>query len=340
MRMIKIVQFVLASALLAAVAAQADTTTLRGPVMGFVVDGRSQTVRPINGIPGASHLGAPLELLFHVKQAVFSSGGDFALMTPAEGEGLYLVRNLGDTPAASRIAGAFQPDRMVLNFANTVAALYQAEPRRLQVVRGLPGNPTAGPVLDLSSLSGTVKGLALDAAGREALLAVADNGRGALARISVPDDGEAGEVRLVEPRTLSVFGSPSAVALLNKDRDALVADAATNQVFLIRNFAGDAQVEALASERDGIANPVGVEVSLDGRRVFVANAADRGSVLVVNLESRVVDMRATPESVPSRLERLQGRTAFLLNEPGETPLLVLDNVENPEVYFVPAGRDN
>jgi hypothetical protein len=335
MRMTKILQYVLAAGLLAALAAQADTTTLRGPVLGYVVDGRAQTVRPINGIPGASHLGAPLELPFLVTQAVFSSAGDFGLMGGTEGEGLYLVGNLGATPAVSRITGAIRPDRMVLNGANTAVALYQAEPRQLQVVRGLPGNPVVGPVLDLASLSGTVRALALDTPGREALLAVADNGRGALVRISVPEEGER-----IEPRSLGVFGSPSAVTLLNRDRDAVLTDSDTNQLFLIRDFAGEAAIESLASERDGILNPVGVEVSLDGRRVFVANAGDRGSVLVVDLAARVVELRATPEGAPTRLERLQGRTAFLLNEPGEAPLQVLDNVENPEVYFVPAGRDN
>jgi hypothetical protein len=86
--------------------------------------------------------------------------------------------------------------------------------------------------------------------------------------------------------------------------------------------------------------PVGVEADADGRRVFVATAAARGSVLVLDLAARTVEVRATPEGAPSRLERLQGRAAFVLNEPGEAPLLVLDAMENPEVYFVPAGRDN
>jgi DNA-binding beta-propeller fold protein YncE len=210
----------------------------------------------------------------------------------------------------------------------------------LQVVRGLPANPTAGPVLDLAGLSGALQALALDAAAREAVLALANGGRGSLVRIGLPEDGEAGELRGVEPRFLGVFDSPSAVALLRQDRDLLVTDAGSNQLFRIRDFAGEAAMEALASGRDGVAGPVGIEVSADGRRVFVANAAERGSVLVMDLETLAVELRATPEGAPNRLDRLHGRNTFLLNEPGESPLMVLDNAENLEVYFVPAGRDN
>lgn len=314
-------------------------TTLKGPVLGYVLDGRSQAIRPVNGIPGAAHVGTPLALPFAVARAAFSSNGDFALVVAAEAEDLLLVRNL-EAPVVSRLAGAIWPERMVLNGDNSAALLYTSEPRRLQVVRGLPNNPVAGPMLDLSSLTGTVTALALDREGREALLALSDNGRGTLARVPVPDEGEASDLRSVEPRSLGVFGSLTAVALLNRDRDAVVTDGATNQLFLIRDFTGEAAIEALASERDGIANPVGVEASLDGRRVFVANGAEPGGVLVVDLASRTVEVRATPEGAPSRMERLQGRTAFLLNELGDAPLLVLDNVENPEVYFVPAGREN
>jgi DNA-binding beta-propeller fold protein YncE len=334
MQTMKILRLVGTVGLLAGLPALADTAALRGPVMGYVLDARSQTVRPINGIPGAAHLGAPLALPFPVSLAVFSSAGEFALVAPAEGEGLFLVGNLGATPSVSRIAGALRPDRMVLNAANTAAVLYQADPRQLQIVSGLGANPAAGRVVDLAGLRGTVAALALDASGGEVLVALRDGERGALVRLPIPEEGSP------EPRQIGVFAAPAAVALLNQDRDAVLADAGTNQVFLIRDFTGQAEVEALASERDGVMEPVGVEADADGRRVFVATAAERGSVLVLDLAARTVEVRATPEGAPSRLERLQGRAAFVLNEPGEAPLLVLDAMENPEVYFVPAGRDN
>jgi DNA-binding beta-propeller fold protein YncE len=334
MQTIKILRFVGTIGLLAGLPALADTAALRGPVMGYVLDGRSQAVRPINGIPGAAHLGAPLLLPFPVAGALFSSAGDFALVTPADGEGLYLVSNLGGSASAGRIAGAIRPDRMALNAANTAAVLYQSELRQIQILTGLGSNPAAGRVVDLAGLSGTVAALALDGSGREVLLALRDGPRAALVRIPVLDEGSP------EPRQIGVFAAPAAVTLLNRDRDALLSDAGTNQVFLIRDFAGQAVVETLASERDGVLDPVGVEASADGLRVFVASAAGSGSVLVLDLATRTVALRATPEGAPTRLERLQGRLAFVLNEPGEAPLLVLDGVENPEVYFVPAGRDN
>lgn len=305
-------------------------TSLRGPVLGYVVDANTQAVRPLNGIPGASHLGAPLDLGFPVARAVFSSAGNFGLVVAAEGDGLYLLDLLEGVPSLTRIPNAIRPDRLALNVTDTAAVLYSSELRRLQVITGLPQNPVAGPLLDLAGLAGSLTALALDSQGREALLALSDGGRGSLVRVSKSGD----------PRVVALFADPSAVAMINQDRDALVTDAGTNQLFRIRDFAGEAAVEILASERDGVARPVGVEISADGRRIFVANAAERGSVLVLDLDTRAVGLRATPEAPPSRLERLQGRTAFLLNEPGEAPLMVLDNLENPEVYFVPAGRND
>jgi len=329
-------RMVMAAGLAAGIAVQADTTTVRGPVLGYVLDSRTQAVRPINGIPGATHLGGPLALGFPVSQAVFSSRGDFGVVVATEGGAVYRVSIAGGVVELTQIAGAIRPSRLAVNAADTAVLLYSAEPRRVQVVRGA----AAGPVVELPGLSGIVTALALDGGGREALLGVSEGGRGALLRISLPDQGDAGETRIGEARAVGLFAEPLAVALLNRDRDAVVADAGSNRVFLLRDFAGEAAQEALLAERDGVAQPVGVEASADGRRIYVANGAGSGSVLVLDLETRTLEIRATLEGAPTRLDRLQGRQSFLLNEPGEAPLLILDHTENPEVYFVPADRNN
>ncbi len=338
MTIVRLPRIAWAAALLASAAL--PDTTLRGPVLGYVLDGRARAVRPVNGIPGASHLGAPLDLGSPIARAVFASTGSFGLVVPEAGDGVWLVAGLDAQASLAPIAGTIRPDRLALNAANTAALLYAAAPRRLQVIRGLPGSPAAGPVLDLSSLTGALAALALDQAGAEALLALSGPDGGALARVRLPDDGDASELRAADSRLLFPFGAPSALALLNQDRDLVLTDAASNQLILIRDLLGSPAVETLASERDGVAGPVGVAVSDGGRRVFVANASGPGSVLILDLETRAVELRATPEGPPSRLAPLQGRTAFLLNEPGDVPLMLLDNLDQPGVYFVPDGREN
>ena len=66
-----------------------------GPVSGFVVDGRYRVLRPIEGIPGAARIGAPLDLPFPIDQAAVAASQDYALLTAANSDGRpVLVRAL------------------------------------------------------------------------------------------------------------------------------------------------------------------------------------------------------------------------------------------------------
>src|SRR5712692_4937993 len=79
-----------------------------GPVLGYVLDGQRQAIRPVNGIPGAAYVGAPLDLNVPIEAAAFSSRSEFALIGSAAGDGaLYLIRNLRAAPRSlDPIAGA------------------------------------------------------------------------------------------------------------------------------------------------------------------------------------------------------------------------------------------
>src|SRR5205085_5657433 len=108
-------------------------------------------------------------------------------------------------------------------------------------------SPAAGPIVDLSSITGTITAVAIDRTGSNALIAVsADHGALYLA----DKDGI--------PRRIASLGSPTALALWHDDQDVIVADAALNELTLIRNFAGVPETFRLAGERDGISGPVGL----------------------------------------------------------------------------------
>lgn len=310
-------------------------TQLRGPVLGYVLDPGLQAVRPINGIPGASYLGPPLALPFPVTAAAFSSRSDFALIVSGlEDRTLYLLRNPGAAePSLALIDGAISgADRIVLNAANSAAAIYVTESRQLQIVRGLPQNPAASPLVDLSSVSGKITALALDRSGSNLLIGASEAGQGGLYVASVAAGSEP------RARLVSNFANPAAIVLLNRDQDALVTDAALNQLFLIRNFAASADIFSLAGEREGISNPVGLQTSADDRKVFIANQGTR-SLDVWDLAAQSIGTRMALDAAPTRLVPLQASSTFLLNDVGDSPLLLLDTVETPAVYFVPAGRE-
>lgn len=303
---------------------------LRGPVMGYVLDATKQAIRPVNGIPGSSVLGQTLDLPFPVATVAFSPRGDFALAVSASGDhAAHMLRNLGGANNIDPIEGAIaDADRVVLNADASAGALLASDARQLQLLRGLPASPTVGPLLDLSSIAGTITALAIDRTGSNILIAVsADHGALYLAT----------DAR-IRPRLIASFGSPTALALVPGDQDVIVADAAVNELTLLRNFAGMPQAFRLAGERDGVSGPAGLRISPDSRKLYIANGASR-TLDIWNFEAQSIEASFPLEAEPTRLTPFQGSSTFLLNDVGDHPLLLLDAAIDLAVYFVPAGRD-
>jgi hypothetical protein len=302
---------------------------IQGPVMGYVFDASAQAIRPVNGIPGSSALGQPLGLPFPVAAAAFSPRSDFALTVSATDDGtVYILRNPGGANGFDPIDGAIRgADGVFFNADASAAVLLASGPPRLQVVRGLPASPAAGPELDLSSIAGTISAIAIDQAGANVLIAVAAD-HGALYLASGQE---------LRPGAIANLGSPAALALLNGDQDVIVADSAVNELTLIRNFGGTPEVFHVAGETDGIAGPAGLRISPDGRRLYVADATSR-TLDIWNFDAQSMEASYPLDAPPTRLTALQGSSIFLLNDAGDHPLLLLDAV-NPAVYFVPAAKD-
>jgi hypothetical protein len=306
---------------------------LQGPVMGYVFDAGARAIRPINGIPGSSVLGEPLGLPFPVAAAAFSPRSDFVLAaSAADDHAAYVLRNpgansFGSMYSIASINGAISgADGVFLNADASAGVLLASAARQLQVVRGLPASPIAGPAVDLSSIEGTISAIAIDQAGANVLIAVAaDHGGLYLA------DGQG-----IHPGPVANFGSPAALALLNEDQDVIVADTAVNELTLIRNFRGTPEVFHLAGERDGVSGPSGLRISPDGHKLYVADSTSR-TLDIWNFDAQSMEASYPLDAAPTRVTALQGSSTFLLNDAGDHPLLLLDAV-NPAVYFVPAAK--
>jgi hypothetical protein len=318
--------------------ADSDSSPVRGPVLGYVLDSPAQAIRPLFGIPGASYFGAPLALPFPIASLAVSSRADFALAVSADGQpALYLLRSAGTAPAGAGPDDA-APEilplpvviaadaRVILNADDSAAAVYSPGGRTLQVLRLGAGAPVPSAVLDLP---GIVAAVVLSRDASWALVA-ADDG---LYRLTLSEGN-------TPARLLGRFAEPSALALLPGERDAALVDHLTQDLFLIRNVAADPEILALAGARDGLSNPVGVAASADGRRLFVASAGDgtqSGSVAIVDVESRAVEIQPALDGAPARLVRLAGPSTFLLNEAGHGPVQIFDDAGQPGLFFVPAA---
>jgi hypothetical protein len=284
-----------------------------GPVLGFVVD-KASGVRPVLGVPGAATLGYAVLPAAGFDSIVVSPRRDFALALTEGERRLVLLRNLSASPSAEALTIPSGAIRVVLSPAGDAAVLYYTG--RVEVLTGLPDSPASSWGLDLPA--------------DLAALAVSDGGSAVLAATE-------GEVWLLTPDAgykmlYTVAGSPS-VAFLGS-ADAVLADGASSQVFVVRDVKGQPQIAPIGGPAEGISRPVAV-AAVNGR-VFVANAEPGG---VVSLSLAGEEALAIPcACTPTRLERLDDGATFRLSEAGEGPVWLLDvRSSPPRIVFVPAG---
>lgn len=299
------------------------------PVTGVVVDPVSQSLRPIQGLPGASLLGPALNLPFAVNRAaLLGKNAAIAIDAPSDANGAgqaWLITGLlrGDLASNSlngAIAGA---DRIATNDAGSVAVLYSKSSSQLQFVSGLPGSAS---VSDPISIPGTVGAIAVSDDGGWALIGVTDSGAGAVYRV-----GPATNNQLLPVTTL---GDPSAIAL-RSGQDAVIADHATDEVFLVRDVIGAQQRTPLADGSSGVSGPAALLV-LPDQSILIANA---GSQTIGRVDPVTLQMGTIPISgVPDRFEKLLQPGVYALNQPGGAPLLLLDASSDLNVVFVPQER--
>ena len=169
-----------------------------------------------------------------------------------------------------------------------------------QILTGLAQSPAAGASIDLSGLPGQVNALAFD--GQNLILGVAS--------------GEAGGIYLASAsagvQRIAPGASPSAIALAGSS--LYFADNQSQQVFQVQNYAGTPGAVVFASD-SGISSPDGLQVSADGQRLFVANAASR-KLDVYDIASRAPVQSLDLAFTPTGVERFGDASVFLLNGSG------------------------
>lgn len=315
------------SCLLLAGWAMAADSGLRGPQVGFVLDPRLRSIRPIQGMPGAATLGPPLEIPFAIDRAVFSGQRDSAVVFGAGGA--FLVRGMRRTRPEVLPLPISIPDAesAVFNAPGSAAVFYSPSQRQLQVVSGLAADPMAGVAIDCSAQPGTITSAALSSSTASILVALQDSGGGSVLLLRTDSGAPSSSVVLTSAQ-------PSTILYLNQDRDALVADPSSNEVFRIQDLNGSAGVTVVASATDGIATPVGIQISADEQTLLVANAGS-SSITIHSLVGAAPATQVPLPVPPSRFDRLNREPVLRLNEMGSGPLYLLDEAGGRQVYFVP-----
>ncbi len=283
-----------------------------GPVLGYAWDAASLRLRPILGLPGSSILGAPLDIGAAVSDAEVSPNQEYALAVEADSRGVLLVAWTGGRASVRPLPGGLQPaDRIAISPGGGAAAVYSASGPALYGITGLPASPSVA----TWDLPGPLTALAVSDAG-DRVLAVSGGLLYLLARGA-------------EPRPAGPVGADAALAFLQDSPDALVADPARQEVFLLR---GESERLILAGARDGIADPAAIAAV--GRQAWVAN---RGSntIVVLDLDGGAPAQIACPCEVAG-LQRLRGHAVFrLTGSLRATSYLLEGGPAGSRLWFIP-----
>ncbi|MFN7996372.1 MAG: hypothetical protein U0Q18_22360 [Bryobacteraceae bacterium] len=302
-----------------------SNAAVNGPVAGYVFDSQARVVRPMVGIPGAAYMSSPV--VSNVDIASVAPEGSAALAT--RGGQLLLFTGLGTaTPASIHVTGSIAaPDRFAWAAGGSSAAIYSSQSRQAQILTGLQQTPAAAAPIDLSSLSGKITAMAFD--GRQILIGLSSAGAGGI--YSVTAQGA--------PKRLASSDSPSAIALAGAD--LYFSDNQSQQIWHVQNYGTQAAAMLFAADSN-IATPVGLQVSTDSRRLYVANADNR-NLTAYDLASRTPVESLSLDFAPAQLDRFGTSSVLLLNtsSQGKGPLHILsDGTGKLAVYFVPAPAAN
>jgi WD40 repeat protein len=286
--------------------APAEPATWSAPVLGYHFDGESKSIRVISGVPGAASMDESVPSPVKLERAFPTPARRFAVIQMREAGAAVLDWTAGasvirEVPGASQeissVAFSTRGDRAIVASKNTGT---------MQVWRGLPDRPSIEHEFALDS----------------DIVAISDDGTVA----AVQGEGvfriDVGESRLL------ASGVFSAIAFRPGSSELAVSGKYTDSVVVLRAESGD--LVTLASAEDGIAEPVGIQFSADGKKLVVANSRDR-SYTVIDMQTKralTQPCDCSPDTVSG-----VGGSSFRIASPGRSP-------DNDAHVFVDAGSSD
>jgi hypothetical protein len=297
-------------------------TDLRGPISGFLFDPPSHSIRPVVGIPGAAYLGNPV-----VRDLQFASvapNGKWALGISG---GAVFITGLRDNTLSSRLEEVvIETDLVVWSLDSTAAVLYSPARGLLQTVRQLDATPRIDPPVDLSQLGGVITRVALDRTAQRIAVGIQNAPVSGIYLISG-----------VNSPVLLVGADDPGAMVFSEDGNLYAANMRTPRITRLENVSTLPVAPLFLDQQEGLADIVGMALSRDGRRLYVASREKR-TVCVYDTVDRSLLANLPLDAPPSVLEPLSGSDLFFLNTRGSTeePILLVDT-RSTAVYFVPAS---
>jgi hypothetical protein len=306
-------------------AASAQAPAFAGPVAGYIYRGDSRTIRPLQGIPGSTAVGAPL--FDGIEAAAIAPGGKWAFVTKA-GKRVFLRGLAGGEAVEVAVDGLMdKSDRIEWSADGSAAVLYSSAAKQLQRLRLSDSGVLVDPA-EAVFLNGEISAMAVSRSGRSIALGV------------MGSDASGVYLWIAGGSPVRVSAALGAVAATFDATGERLYAVDMNTQRILEFESGAALAFASLQEADGTAvNPAGLAISPDGRSLILADRSTQ-TLRIYDRESRTLSNTIALDFTPSRLQALSDGRTFLLNGgDGKEWLMVLDAGPTPAVYFVPASSE-
>ncbi|HLQ78951.1 MAG TPA: hypothetical protein VK210_16450, partial [Terriglobia bacterium] len=144
-------------------------TSFQVPVLGYLFDTESRTIRPIVGVAGSSRIDAPLALPITIESAAFLPDHRHAIVSSRDSSTL-MVFDLLEIKGTPIFGARSSITSLEMSSDGKTVALYYADSRNLLIVGGLPAAPVILGSIDTSFVSATLSQFAISDDGGAALL--------------------------------------------------------------------------------------------------------------------------------------------------------------------------
>ena len=291
------------------------------PILGHIPSSEPGALLRMAGIPGAAFFQPMPESGAVFERIAVSPGQDYALAIRASDRATVVVRL--DRTEAEPEAPLAAPgaERIAISRNGAFAALYSRVGESIQLIGGLPDHPAYQRSIGTAALSGGA-----------GTMAVSDDGSMVLAGSAATPE----EVFILTENAVGRLSLPSPVAgMVFRPglREAVILAGA--EVFLAVDLAGRPRYRSLAGTGQGLASPVAVEFSRDGRRLYIADPGASG-VHILGPDFSPAGT-VTCDCKPSGLQPLNGNSVFWIgsSSAGIPQILDDDSAGAPRVVVVP-----
>jgi DNA-binding beta-propeller fold protein YncE len=307
----------------------AQTLRWNAPSTVFVHDSVGKTIRPLVGIVGSSYPGPVLldgvewaSFALNQKSALVSRGGVLAWIPDLS------APDLTANFTAYILLGVPLPQQVIWAAGSTQAAVVVAGVPRVVWLGACDGAPRLDASWDLDASQTNWSLLAADSSANQVLLASQE---GDLWRLWLASPTK-------PPALIAGVTQPAAAVFAQSGTIAFVADAAAHQVVQIGGLNSSPVVAPIVVSATYVADPVGLALSKDGSRLFLADGAGK-MIRVFQTGTGVLSAELPLQTAPRSLTA-SSSNSFLIGgrDQKDQPFYFLDTRADGRVSFVPVGQ--